>query len=477
MWEWAVNVPSFQCLAYAAFGAVLYKVARRSSVRKYILLAFNLVFLVSLSTGPKSLLPYAVFIATGVLSTALIRRSGSLTTTWALIGLIVAELCYFKQYGFIPQQLGLHFTYVTVGLSYVCFRVLHLLIESRDAPDAVPRSIVSYLNYTLHFPALVSGPIQLYSEYQAAEQADPKFTAGLIGDALWRICLGLFKVVIVAGLLSYLHRQEMDSYLKATDWYQTAMHGATLIAVYPLFLYANFSGYVDFVIGIAKLYGFDLPENFNKPFSSENFLAFWSTWHITLSNWLKTYVYTPLLMTCMRRWESKLAEPYFAVLAYFVTFFLVGVWHGQTAMFLFFGVLQGGGVAANKFYQIQIIRLLGNKKYKQLRSDRLYRALSRGLTFSWFAFTLIWFWASSAELEGLYRTASALSLTVALAALFMISTLALEGVTRLEDLLTGSSVLQSRYALCALATIMFLVVLCSLFIVGAPPPEIVYKQF
>jgi len=472
-----VNVPSFQFLGYAAIGAILYHLARHASLRTYILLALNLIFLASFAAGPMSLVPYAVFIATGALATILIRRSRSAPLTWAFIVLVLAELCYFKRYGFIPQQLDLKFVYVTMGLSYVFFRVLHLVIESRDAPESVPGSMVSYLNYTLHFPALVSGPIQLYPDYQAAVEAGPRLTPALVGTALWRICLGLFKVVIVGALLSYLQKQAIASYLQDTSWSDSALHELLLIAAYPLFLYANFSGYVDFVVGVARFYGFALPENFDHPFSSENFITFWSRWHITLSNWLKTYVYTPLLMACMRRWESRTAEQYSAVLAYFVTFFLVGVWHGQTAMFLFFGLLQGGGVAANKLYQIQMTQLLGNKEYKQLRANPVYRSVSRGLTFAWFAFTLVWFWASSAELTQLVHAGSAAALITALAALVVVATVVLEILTRLNSLLTAATLLQSRYALCAAATAMTLVVLCSLFIVGTPPPDIVYKQF
>jgi alginate O-acetyltransferase complex protein AlgI len=87
-----------------------------------------------------------------------------------------------------------------------------------------------------------------------------------------------------------------------------------------------------------------LPENFDRPFSSDNFLNFWSRWHITLSEWLKTYVHNPLLLNLMRRYPSPALQTCWGVLAVFVTFFLIGVWHGQTLVFVFFGVLQGLGV-------------------------------------------------------------------------------------------------------------------------------------
>jgi D-alanyl-lipoteichoic acid acyltransferase DltB (MBOAT superfamily) len=115
----------------------------------------------------------------------------------------------------------------------------------------------------------------------------------------------------------------------------------------------------------------------------------------------ETYVYNPLLMFLIRRCESSRFEPFFGVFAFFVTFFLVGAWHGQTSKFLFFGVLQGGGVAANKLYQIQMARIFGRKRYRAVCAIPFYRMLSRALTFTWFAFTLLWFWSDWHEISKL----------------------------------------------------------------------------
>jgi D-alanyl-lipoteichoic acid acyltransferase DltB (MBOAT superfamily) len=175
----------------------------------------------------------------------------------------------------------------------------------------------------------------------------------------------------------------------------TIFVGVTIVAIYPIYLYFNFSGYTDAAIGAARLFRIELPEHFDRPFTSENFINFWSRWHITLSAWLKAYVYIPLLIALMRRFESPRYEPYFGVFAFFVTFFLVGAWHGQTSKFLFFGVLQGAGVAVNKLYQIEMTTILGRRGYRLLCDNPLYRMLSRGLTFTWFAFRLLWFWSGA----------------------------------------------------------------------------------
>ena len=117
----------------------------------------------------------------------------------------------------------------------------------------------------------------------------------------------------------------------------------------PVFLYSNFSGYIDIVIALARLMRVRLPENFDRPFSASSVLDFWNRWHITLSNWLKTYVYNPLLMALMRRILILIVEPFLGVFSFFVTFFLIGLWHGRTSEFVFFGVLTGAGCRSTSF--------------------------------------------------------------------------------------------------------------------------------
>ena len=145
-------------------------------------------------------------------------------------------------------------------------------------------------------------------------------------------------------------------------------------------------------IALARLTRLRLPENFDRPFSASSFLDLWNRWHITLSTWLKTYVYYPLLMGLMRRISSPAVEPLLGVLCFFVTFFLIGIWHGRTSEFAIYGVLLGSGAAINKFWQLLLIGRLKNKGYNALASNPIYIAFGRGLTFSWLALSHFWFW-------------------------------------------------------------------------------------
>ena len=145
------------------------------------------------------------------------------------------------------------------------------------------------------------------------------------------------------------------------------LNGVLIATIYTVYLYFNFSGYMDIVIGVARFLRFHLPENFNRPFFADNFIEFWARWHITLSTWLKTYVYNPLLIILMRRYPSPNLESFFAVIAYFVTFFLVGVWHGQTSEFIVFGALQGLGVSVNKLHQVVLASMLAGLSSRWFR--------------------------------------------------------------------------------------------------------------
>jgi alginate O-acetyltransferase complex protein AlgI len=255
-----------------------------------------------------------------------------------------------------------------------------------------------------------------------------------------------------------------------------------LAIVYPFFLYANFSGYIDIVIALARLMRVRLPENFDRPFSATSFIDFWSRWHITLSTWLRTYVYNPLLVALMRRVSSIELEPFLDVLSLFVTFFLVGIWHGRTLEFVLFGVLQGGGVAINKLWQLGLNRVLGRKGYKQLAGRSIYIAFSRGLTFSWFAFTLFWFWAKWSQIDKLFTTLGVVRWLVVWLVIWLCATLMLAGWERCRAVLLSiktseGSLLTSRYARVVYVSALGLASLVLTVLLNQPAPDIVYKAF
>ena len=230
--------------------------------------------------------------------------------------------------------------YFTLGLSYIFFRVLHLLIETGDSREKRHIGLGAYLLYTLNFTTFVSGPIQRYDEFANDQFASEPIALGPreVGLQLERIVRGFFKVNVLAMLFNMVKEDALVQLLQPLPLSLKFWAAFKLVFIYPLFLYANFSGYIDIVIALARLMRVGLPENFDRPFSASSVIDFWNRWHMTLSNWFKSYVYNPLLLVLMRSISSRALEPLLGVFCFFVTFFLVGVWHGRTSEFVMFGV-------------------------------------------------------------------------------------------------------------------------------------------
>jgi len=225
-----------------------------------------------------------------------------------------------------------------------------------------------------------------------------------------------------------------------------------------------------------------LTENFDRPFSASSFLDFWNRWHITLSTWLKTYVYNPLLMALMRRISSVALEPLLGVFCFFVTFFLVGVWHGRTSEFVVFGILQGGGISINKLWQLGLARGLGRKGYKAFAKNSIYIAFGRGLTFSWFAFSTFWFWANWKQIDKVFTAISIAQWLVVWLAIWLSATVVLSIWEVLRAALLSiktaeGPVLTSRYARVVYASALGLAAFVITFLLNQPAPDIVYKAF
>ncbi len=368
---------SFQFVAFGLAAALLSNLSRSRVWRSMVLLAASGVFLGLLSHDPLAFLPLAGFLLLGYVLLFLIERGWARATAWFIVAVVLVYV-WLKKYTFLPEGAFLHYPYFTLGLSYIFFRVLHLIIESGDGGEKPRISLAEYLLYTINFTTFVSGPIQRYDEFARDQFALEPIALGprVIGLQLERIVRGFFKVNVLAMLL---HAFQQDALAQMNPLFPLSLRlvAAFKVAVlYPFFLYANFSGYIDIVIALARLMRVRLPENFDRPFSASSFLDFWNRWHITLSTWLKTYVYNPLLIALMRRVTAISMQPVLGVFCFFVTFFLIGVWHGRTSEFVIFGVLQGGGISINKIWQLALTSGLGRKGYKRWQRIRFILLLA-----------------------------------------------------------------------------------------------------
>jgi alginate O-acetyltransferase complex protein AlgI len=479
-----VNVPSWEFLGFAALIALTINISAAPAWRRAVLLLANVAFVLTFTRDPKALAPFVAFLFAGYVAMKFVETRKNRTAFAIVVGAFVLAFVWLKRYSFVPVGSFLPFSYLTVGLSYAFFRVLSLVIDAYQNALPAPIGPVTYVNYTLNFTSFVSGPIQTIRDYRESESERPAVLDASVGWlAIERITLGFFKVSVLSPLAAAAQAHCVATALAGSGPAQHVVFASLAIALFPLYLYVNFSGYMDVVIGVARFLRLDLPENFVKPFSARGFIEFWSRWHVTLSNWLKTYVFSPLLIASMRNVRSPRLEPLLGVGAFFVTFFLVGVWHGQTSEFIFYGVLQGLGVSGNKLYQIEMMRRLGRPRYRALCAQPVYAAVSRGLTIGYFSLTLLWFWGTWPQLAHAALSLGAGGVLMTMLLVVAGFTAALWSFSRLRDVLRprvasrGLSWAAPAYARVAWSSALMAVTVSVTAVLDAPAPHIIYKAF
>jgi alginate O-acetyltransferase complex protein AlgI len=265
---------------------------------------------------------------------------------WAMVGTILADvglLGWFKYYGFFAvnvanglHRLGVHSPLpvlqvaLPVGISFFTFMGISYVVDVHrgkiEAAGWLDAAV--YLSF---FPHLVAGPIVRGSELipQLKEPRDPRRIDA--SRAAWLIMAGLAKKVVIS---SFLSKHIVDPVF-AVPHQHSALEVLFAVYGYAVQIYADFSGYTDIAIGVALLLGFKFPENFNSPYAAESLQDFWRRWHITLSLWLRDYVYIPLGGNRGGRWRTARNI--------FLTMLLGGLWHGAGWTFVAWGAFHGGG--------------------------------------------------------------------------------------------------------------------------------------
>lgn len=478
-----MNIISAEFFLFALATVILYHARQRTLWRQALLLFANLLFLASYhQAGPLAFVPMLGFIGLGYLGVLLLQRRPGGRFLWPCLAACLLLFVWLKKYTFIPAELLIPAGYVSIGLSYVFFRVMQMLIDAGESQLAGRVRLIDYLNFVLNFTTLISGPIQRYEDYLHDRQSPEPVHLFSAAAALERIVLGVFKVLVLASLVFTLQKAGIDALQAAQHPADKALAGLALTAGYSIYLYFNFSGYTDIVIGLGRFLGMRLPENFNRPFSAGNFMEFWARWHMTLSNWLKFYVYNPLLKNLLQRHPQLWLAPYLGVFAFFFTFFLIGLWHGQTAVFALYGFLLGLGVSGNKLYQLRMQAWLGRKAYKALTGNRLYQTFARGLTFTWFSLSLVCFWADWSQISSFCNLLGKQGIGMMCALLWLSASLLLATGELWRRFYLGLhcggvQLAGSRYLRTAWVTAMLAITVGSALLMNGPAPDIVYKNF
>jgi len=227
-----------------------------------------------------------------------------------------------------------------LGFSYIAFRLLHTLRDRQSGWLPVV-SLAEYVVYVIFFPALAAGPIDRIERFVGDLRRPLALTTDDLGEAGKRLVIGLFKKFAVADALALIA-------LNATNALQ--VHGAgwgwVLLYAYAFQIYFDFSGYTDIAIGLGRLLGIKLPENFKAPYLKPNLAQFWNTWHMTLTQWIRAYFFNPLTRS-LRSTKKPLPIPVIIFITQVATMLLIGLWHGITWNFALWGLWHGLGLFAH----------------------------------------------------------------------------------------------------------------------------------
>lgn len=379
--------PAFVGLALAA---VILLSVLRGVARQLAFLALNLIFVWPLLLGPLGAVSTLLFALIGYGLVQLAIRKGRAGLTLGLV-LYIALFVFMRRYEFLEWVLPLQLlprVLSTVGLSFLFFKIVHVMVDGYS--KTLGRlDLLTYLNYCLNFATFMMGPIQRYQDYRSQWEGETlaiplEFEAHL--DAVLRILIGLVKAYIL-GHFFQEHALQPDTNLLALS-----LKGL-LVQVYAFwfFLYFNFSGYCDVVIGVGSLFGVRPPENFNLPFLARNISDFWLRQHRSLTLWLTDYVFSPLyrkLLTSRVTAGHKLLAVNLSLMG---TMMVSGLWHGTTLSFFFFGLAHGIWFVIYRTWDALLTNLLGKKRVRQFRQSWLVYLSGVFLTFNATAFTFVFF--------------------------------------------------------------------------------------
>ena len=250
-----------------------------------------------------------------------------------------------------------------IGISYMSFKTIQIMLEISDGLIKEKISIKDYLQFLLFFPTVSAGPIDRSRRFlkEINEVMPRKEYLELAGDGVYRIVLGLLYKIVLS---TYVYQM-----LLALNNTGTVVYSIKYMYLYTLYLFFDFAGYSLMAVGSSNILGIQTPMNFNKPFLSVDIKDFWTRWHITLSTWLRDFVFSRVLMQVIRKkwFKNRLHN---ATYAYMVNMLVMGFWHGLSVSYIVYGFYHGVLMAGFEVYQKK------SNFYKKNKNKDWYKLLS-----------------------------------------------------------------------------------------------------
>jgi alginate O-acetyltransferase complex protein AlgI len=323
-------------------------------------------------------------IAPGRLRSAVLAASGAVFYAWyapdstlLVFTLIVAVYLPASRFWMLSAAMALgvlgYYKLVPagllpLGLSFLTFELVGFAIDRSRGRTGGP-SFVDYLAFALFFPCRVAGPIKRFGEFRAAVAGATVSSANVYAGTV-RVLVGVVKKVVFADPLGLT--------VSELAFASTSGHVLKILLAYSGQIYLDFSAYSDIAIGVSRIFGIEIPENFNWPYLSDNIQEFWTRWHISLSSWVRDYIFMPIgtrsFASPLRRRPMVIAS-----LSYITSFVVIGAWHGLTANFLLWGLYHGVLLSGHHIYRRTVAaRWATSRIYR----STIVRAASIGVTFA-----------------------------------------------------------------------------------------------
>ncbi len=289
----------------------------------------------------------------------------------------IAVLGYFKYTNFFIEIINNSFNYslsyidliLPIGISFFTFQKLGLIIDVYRGNVTPPKNVFEFLTFVAYFPSIQSGPILRANNFFPQLKHKERFLSDLsvrisneqIGKAVFLIMCGLIKKAVISD---YIGLNFVDRVFENPTLY-SGFENLFAAYGYALQIYCDFSGYSDIAIGISLLIGFKIPPNFNVPYKARGIKDFWQRWHISLSTWLRDYLFLPIAYKVARLLKNKKflsikTETWSYHSATLITMFICGLWHGASFTFVVWGILHGLGLSFERIFN-SIFKFKRNK--------------------------------------------------------------------------------------------------------------------
>jgi D-alanyl-lipoteichoic acid acyltransferase DltB (MBOAT superfamily) len=373
---------------FMGFISVFYLLHRRHNVKLLYVVLFSYYFYYK-SSG----IYFLLLILSTVVDYNLANIMANAPKGWQRKGLLIFSLIlnlgllgYFKYTNFLYEifcgAAHSHFSpfqiFLPVGVSFFTFQSLSYTIDIYRGELKPVKRILDYAFFVSFFPQLVAGPIVRARDFIPQISLPTIVTRAMFSEGMFLIISGLFKKAVISD---YISANFVDRIFDNPTLY-TGLENLFGVYGYALQIYCDFSGYSDMAIGIALLFGYRLCLNFDSPYQSSSITEFWRRWHISLSTWLRDYLYISLGGNRKGKFRTYLNQ--------FITMLLGGLWHGAAFRFILWGALHGVALGIDKAF----------KQYVKIPTNPITKILGVLFTFHFVCFCWIFFRADNMQIAG-----------------------------------------------------------------------------